>query len=118
LSAQITVYYEVNGERRAGRLEKLTFNGVVIGTSQPPKVGSAIVLALAGKATFPATVRWLRPEGFGAHFGLLGARETFFLAQEVSLVTSRVRRQRRRGGRSAFGPGRPSSAQSSVPKSF
>ena len=55
-------------------------HGVVFGESL------TLQLTLSGARaamTLPAVVRWTDPRGFGLQFGLLGARETHAISQQI-----------------------------------
>lgn len=53
-----------------------------------PKFGDKIVITLRlpgleADSVLPAVVRWSTPLGFGVQFGLLGARDTHAITQQM-----------------------------------
>src|SRR5690606_28699245 len=82
--SQITspVRCQVEGEEPFDGLAKdISLGGMYIEASVNPPFAAkvSIVCQLPGtkeEATLPAVVRWVKPDGFGVQFGLLGARAT------------------------------------------
>lgn len=74
------------GESFEGLAKDISLGGMYIEASVVPSFGTKISVAcrLPGtqqEATLPAVVRWVKPDGFGIQFGLLGARETHAITQ-------------------------------------
>jgi type IV pilus assembly protein PilZ len=59
---------------------------VVGGVSFGEELEIELDLPDLGPTRLPAIVRWLRPEGFGVQFGLLGAKHTHALANLVDTI--------------------------------
>lgn len=62
------------------------FINVVGGVSFGEELEIELDLPELGPTRLPAIVRWLRPEGFGVQFGLLGAKHTHALANLVDTI--------------------------------
>jgi hypothetical protein len=62
------------------------FINVVGGVSFGEELEIELDLPDLGPTRLPAIVRWLRPEGFGVQFGLLGAKHTHALANLVDTI--------------------------------
>jgi Tfp pilus assembly protein PilZ len=77
-----------DGAPLAGAIVDLSVGGAYIEAERSPAFGATVVLHVdlpgASGLKIPATVRWTKPDGFGAQFGLLGALETHALAAIVS----------------------------------
>lgn len=64
-----------------GIAKDLSLGGMFIESGEPLPFGTQLIIVgrlpgMEREARFPAVVRWAKPGGFGAQFGLLGARET------------------------------------------
>ena len=79
-----------NSEPFMGETVDLSVGGTLINTPVSVPFGEELsvelVLPELGPTQLPAIVRWLRPDGFGVQFGLLGARHTHALANLVDTV--------------------------------
>ena len=89
----------VSCERRseqpvAGSVRDIGIGGAFVESSEPLAFGTELVLVAqltdrGAVLRLPAIVRWVRPDGFGVQFGLLGARETHALAQLSNRVSKK-----------------------------
>jgi type IV pilus assembly protein PilZ len=66
-----------------------------IEAAEVPAFGTKLTIAcrLPGSSEvsrLPGVVRWAKPGGFGVQFGLLGARETHFIARTLKANQSSV----------------------------
>jgi hypothetical protein len=81
-----------DGAEGTGRTHDMSQGGAYILTSMQLGFGSTITIELMlpglGKTSFPAVVRWIKPDGVGVQFGLLGARQTHALGDLVAGKTS------------------------------
>ena len=73
------------GNSFAGVTQDISMGGMYVEAASSPAFGAKVTVLchLPGAATptkFPGTIRWVRPDGFGVQFGLLGAKETHLLA--------------------------------------
>ena len=78
---------------RKGQSEKLTgvgkdisIGGMFVETTTPAPFGAGVVVELQlpntqNAMTLPAVVRWVRSDGMGLQFGLLGALETHAITE-------------------------------------
>lgn len=62
--------------------------GMYLESDQTMVFGESLSLELTltgarSAMTLPAVVRWTDPQGFGVQFGLLGARETHAISQQI-----------------------------------
>lgn len=76
-----------NGETVAARIVDLSFGGLFAETTGAFAFGDEVTLVFSlpgvGDAEIPATIRWTKPTGVGAQFGLLGARHTHALGEAL-----------------------------------
>jgi type IV pilus assembly protein PilZ len=83
----VPVTCEVSGGVTFSGISKdISVGGMFIDSSEQPSFGTQlnIVLRLPNTkvdARLPGVVRWLKPDGFGVQFGLLGARETHAISE-------------------------------------
>ncbi|HEY3236388.1 MAG TPA: PilZ domain-containing protein [Polyangiaceae bacterium] len=68
-----------------GVASDISLGGMFIVAQAAPPFGAQIVVECTSPSgepmKLPAVARWNKPGGFGVQFGLLGAKETHFLAQ-------------------------------------
>jgi Tfp pilus assembly protein PilZ len=83
----VTVTCEVSGGATfSGTSKDISVGGMFIDSSEQPSFGTQISIVLRlpntkADARLPGVVRWLKPDGFGVQFGLLGARETHAISE-------------------------------------
>jgi hypothetical protein len=69
-----------DGEETAGRGEDLSLGGMFLTVPRTYPFGTKVVvktkLPTLGDTELPGVVRWVKPDGMGIQFGLLGARQT------------------------------------------
>jgi len=69
------------------RSRDISQGGIFLISDQPPSVGAEVTLTMelpgCGPCKIPGYVRWLKADGFGVQFGLLGARETHAIGKIV-----------------------------------
>ena len=73
-------------ERGVGQTRDIGIGGVFVETAAPAPFGADIVVHLQlGGASYalPGVVRWVRSDGMGVQFGMLGAKETFAITEIV-----------------------------------
>ena len=80
IKSQVRCQFE-GAEAFDGLAKDISLGGMYIEATVVPPFGAklSIVCRLPGtkeEATLPAVVRWVKPDGFGVQFGLLGARAT------------------------------------------
>ena len=90
---ELDVVFSLDGKEIVGRSRDLSIGGMFIFTDQMPAFGASIELGVhfggaLGTLSFPSVVRWRDKDGFGVQFGLLGARETYAIAQTLSKAKS------------------------------
>lgn len=82
--------YPKKAEAFEGETIDLSVGGMFIGSGGKVAFGEDVEVELElpelGPTRLPAIVRWLRPEGFGVQFGLLGAKHTHALAGLVETI--------------------------------
>lgn len=85
-----SVVFVVKGreERATGITRDIGIGGMFIETPTPAPFGAEIVVHvhLPGEASafaFVGVVRWVRAEGMGVQFGMMGARETYAITEIV-----------------------------------
>jgi len=88
VSVNIPVRCEVSGQPSFdGAIVDVSVGGTYVEASAPPAFGAQVTIVGdfpgAPGLKLPAVVRWTKPDGFGAQFGLLGARETHVLSTLV-----------------------------------
>jgi hypothetical protein len=81
-------------ERAMGVANDISQSGMFIETSSPAPFGAGVSIefeapARGGATVVPATVRWTSAEGMGVQFGLLGARETYAIAEIMNKADAR-----------------------------
>jgi PilZ domain-containing protein len=85
LSANITC--EVRGaEAITGRSRDISVGGIFIESEAQVTFGTEVIIVIRlpnTKADFrlPGIIRWMKEDGFGVQFGLLGARETHAISE-------------------------------------
>lgn len=67
----------------------ISVGGMFVAGEQPFAFGAELVVhvTLPGRSealTLPGVVRWVRPNGMGVQFGLLGARETHAITEYIA----------------------------------
>ena len=82
-----------------GTAVDISLGGMFIATDAPPRFGTVIEIHMRlpgarGDLVLPATVRWMRSEGVGVQFGLLGAKATLAITEIVRLHEESKRRGR------------------------
>ena len=75
-------------ERVTGQSTDISLGGMFIETTQPAPFGAEIVVHVhvpgePSAFALPGVVRWVRSDGMGVQFGLLGARETHTITELV-----------------------------------
>lgn len=69
------------------RSRDISQGGIFLISQSPLPVGTEVSLALdlpgCGSCKIPGYVRWLKTDGFGIQFGLLGVRETHAIGKIV-----------------------------------
>lgn len=73
-----------DGSPHGAWVTDLGMGGLFATCPEQPGFGTTLTVVLAhwtGELRLPATVRWNDERGFGAAFGLLGARETYAVAE-------------------------------------
>ena len=85
-----TVVFIAKGreDRATGTTRDLGLGGVYVETPNPAAFGAEVVvhLHIPGEASayaLPGVVRWVRADGMGVQFGMLGAKETFAITEIV-----------------------------------
>lgn len=77
-------------EAFSGETVDLSVGGALISTGGAVAFGEEAELELnlpnLGPTRLPIIVRWLRPDGFGIQFGLMGAKHTHALANLVDTI--------------------------------
>jgi Tfp pilus assembly protein PilZ len=77
----------VSGQVVEVRSRDISQGGIFLISDQVLPVGTEVSLALElpghGPCKIPGYVRWLKADGFGVQFGLLGARETHAIGKVV-----------------------------------
>ena len=68
-------------ERVRGRATNISLGGMFVETDQPLAFSTEVTVYMTLPASktmmaIPAVVRWIRDDGMGVQFGLIGARET------------------------------------------
>lgn len=70
-----------------GISQDISLGGVFLESSVEAVIGSEVrvrlVLPGLGDVALPGFIRWVKPNGFGVQFGLLGARETHAIGRLV-----------------------------------
>ncbi len=70
-----------------GRSRDLSLGGMFIEIDSTLPFGTALTLTVdlagIGPSSLPAVVRWVKPDGMGVQFGLLGARQTAAITDMV-----------------------------------
>lgn len=73
------------GERFDGYVNDLSVGGAFIATEASPAVGTKLSLTVHmpdGKPlVVDGTIRWIKPDGVGVQFGLMGVRETYAVGE-------------------------------------
>ncbi len=69
-----------------GSAKDISVGGMYIESATPVSFGTEVSIVLRLPNTkadvrLPGTIRWLKPDGFGVQFGLLGARETHAISE-------------------------------------
>jgi type IV pilus assembly protein PilZ len=82
----VEVSLKGSDQRTVGRATDISIGGMYIESDRPLSFNAAIVVyaRLPGQPdTFvlPGVVRWVRDNGMGVQFGLLGARETYAITE-------------------------------------
>lgn len=76
-----------SGETQPAESKDLSIGGVFLLTDRTVGIGTEITLTLElpglGASTLPGIVRWLKSDGLGVQFGLLGARQTHAVGKLV-----------------------------------
>ncbi len=88
-----TVVFVVKGreERSTGTTRDLGIGGVYVETATPAAFGAELLvhIHLPGEASsyaLPGVVRWVRADGMGVQFGMLGAKETYAITEIVKVA--------------------------------
>lgn len=70
-----------------GVSQDISLGGLFLESTVPGAIGSEVRVELdlpsLGRVALPGFVRWVKPNGFGVQFGLLGARETHAIGRLV-----------------------------------
>jgi Tfp pilus assembly protein PilZ len=83
----VPVTCEVSGGAAVSGLSKdISVGGMFIDSSEQPSFGTQVTIVLRlpntkADSRLPGVVRWMKPDGFGVQFGLLGARETHAISE-------------------------------------
>jgi Tfp pilus assembly protein PilZ len=83
----VTVTCEVSGGVTfSGTSKDISVGGMFIESTEQPNFGTQVSIVMRlpntkADARLPGVVRWLKPDGFGVQFGLLGARETHAISE-------------------------------------
>ena len=85
LSANVTCEVR-GGEAITGLSRDISVGGIFIESQAEVTFGTEVTIVLRlpnTKADFrlPGTIRWMKEDGFGVQFGLLGARETHAISE-------------------------------------
>ena len=69
-----------------GVIRDISMGGVFIESSDVPTFGAELSIRVrlpsqSSEVTLPGIVRWVKRDGFGVQFGLLGARETHAIVE-------------------------------------
>jgi type IV pilus assembly protein PilZ len=86
MNQQITFVQKGATEAREGLATDISLGGMFIQTTNPAPFNAEVTVRtrLPGSAdehVLPGVVRWMRPDGMGVQFGLLGARETHLITE-------------------------------------
>ncbi|CAN5137174.1 hypothetical protein BH09MYX1_BH09MYX1_05150 [soil metagenome] len=78
--------------RLVGTSHDISLGGMFVETTTPPPFGTEVVVHvhIPGEPqayVLPGIVRWVKPEGMGVQFGLLGAKETHTITELVSAAS-------------------------------
>jgi Tfp pilus assembly protein PilZ len=86
-----TVVFSLKGQdqRVPGQSTDISLGGMFIETAQPAPFGAEVVVHVhvAGQPSafaLPGVVRWVRGDGMGVQFRMLGARETHTITELVA----------------------------------
>ena len=86
IDCQLTFSVKGDKEPRPGRGKDISVGGMFIETSAPAAFKADVIIhvLLPGAAesfALPGVVRWVKPDGMGVQFGLLGAIETHIITE-------------------------------------
>ncbi len=81
-------------ERATGVIRDIGLGGVFVETSTPAAFGAELVVHvhIPGELSafaLPGVVRWVRADGMGVQFAMLGARETYAITEIVKTSENR-----------------------------
>ena len=93
VSIDVNVRCEISGRPPVdGKVVDVSVGGIYIEAPAAPAFGTQVTIVgdfPGGPGLkLPAVVRWTKPGGFGAQFGLLGAKETHVLSAIVQRARS------------------------------
>ncbi len=88
IDVPVTFTWKSSAEVVSGRGKDVSVGGMFIETMRPVHFGTEVTVCLTlpgskDELTLPAVVRWVRNDGMGVQFGLLGARETHAITEAV-----------------------------------
>lgn len=86
IHAALTFFVKGQPQPLQGIGKDISLGGMFIQTAQPAPFGAEVILhvELPGASepfALPGVVRWMRSDGMGVQFGLLGAMETHFITE-------------------------------------
>lgn len=86
IHAPLSFIVKGNEEQHAGLGKDISLGGMFIETDSPATFGAEVIIhvELPGAGSpfaLPGIVRWVRADGMGVQFGLLGARETYVITE-------------------------------------
>lgn len=80
------LFFTVKGraEPREGVAKDIAIGGMFVATSEPAAFGEEVIVRVllpgaSEEVSLPGRVRWVRADGMGVQFGLLGAAETHLI---------------------------------------
>ncbi|MCH2108189.1 MAG: PilZ domain-containing protein [Polyangiaceae bacterium] len=77
----------VSGKTVSGKTVDISVGGLFVESPEPLEIGTQVVVSLSlpgvDSAKLPGFVRWVKPNGWGIQFGLLGVRETHAIGKVV-----------------------------------
>jgi hypothetical protein len=97
-SIDLPVMFAVQGSEtfEPGTATNISIGGIYVETDSPAPFGTEIIVRIPLRSPtsderdydLPGTVRWVRADGMGIQFGLLGAVETHGITELCRLVSS------------------------------
>jgi uncharacterized protein (TIGR02266 family) len=88
IDVPVTFTHKSSSEVISGYAKDVSVGGMFVETERPVHFGGEVAVRLRlphskDELTLPAVVRWVRDDGMGLQFGLLGAKETHEITEVV-----------------------------------